>query len=73
MHLHRVLAQIREAGALAGVSLNPATPVETLAEARYHCDIVLIMSVNPGLRRPELHRDVHRQDRAAPAPTCPRT
>ena len=42
------VAQIREAGALAGVSLNPATPVETLAEARYHCDMVLIMSVNPG-------------------------
>ena len=32
----------------AGVALNPATPVETLAEARYHCDLVLIMSVNPG-------------------------
>lgn len=48
VHLHRVLAQIREAGALAGVSLNPATPVETLAEARHYCDLVLIMSVNPG-------------------------
>jgi ribulose-phosphate 3-epimerase len=47
-HLHRVLAQIRESGALAGVSLNPATPIETLAEARYSCDMVLIMSVNPG-------------------------
>jgi ribulose-phosphate 3-epimerase len=47
-HLHRVLTQVREAGALAGVSLNPATPVETLAEARFHCDMVLIMSVNPG-------------------------
>jgi ribulose-phosphate 3-epimerase len=47
-HLHRVLGQIREAGALAGVALNPATPVETLAEARYHCDMVLIMSVDPG-------------------------
>jgi ribulose-phosphate 3-epimerase len=48
VHLHRVLAQIHEAGALAGVSLNPATPVETLAEARYFCDMVVIMSVNPG-------------------------
>jgi ribulose-phosphate 3-epimerase len=47
-HLHRTLAQIREAGALAGVSLNPATPIETLSEARYFCDMVLIMSVNPG-------------------------
>jgi ribulose-phosphate 3-epimerase len=48
VHLHRVLSQIREAGPLAGVALNPATPVETLAEARYYCDMALIMSVNPG-------------------------
>jgi ribulose-phosphate 3-epimerase len=48
VHLHRVLAQIREAGALAGVALNPATPIETLAEARFFCDMVLIMSVDPG-------------------------
>ena len=47
-HLHRVLAQIREAGALAGVALNPATPIETLAEIRHFCDIVVVMSVNPG-------------------------
>jgi ribulose-phosphate 3-epimerase len=48
VHLHRVLAQIRELGAAAGVALNPATPVETLAEARHFCDLVLVMSVNPG-------------------------
>jgi ribulose-phosphate 3-epimerase len=48
VHLHRTLAQIRESGALAGVSLNPATPIECLSEARYSCDMVLIMSVNPG-------------------------
>jgi ribulose-phosphate 3-epimerase len=47
-HLHRTLSRIREAGAAAGVSLNPATPVETLGEARHHCDLVLVMSVNPG-------------------------
>jgi len=47
-HLHGTLAQIRAAGAWAGVSLNPATPVETLGEARAYCDLVLIMSVNPG-------------------------
>ncbi len=47
-HLHRTLGRIREAGAAAGVSLNPATPVETLDEARRHCDLVLVMSVNPG-------------------------
>jgi ribulose-phosphate 3-epimerase len=48
VHLHRVLMQIREAGAAAGVALNPATPIETLAEVREHCDLVEIMSVNPG-------------------------
>jgi len=48
VHLHRTLAQIREAGAAAGVALNPATPLETLTEARDLVDLVLIMSVNPG-------------------------
>jgi ribulose-phosphate 3-epimerase len=47
-HLNRVLSQIREAGALAGVALNPSTPVETLSEVKYACDVVVIMSVNPG-------------------------
>jgi ribulose-phosphate 3-epimerase len=32
----------------AGVALNPGTPIETLSEVRDHCDMVLIMSVNPG-------------------------
>jgi ribulose-phosphate 3-epimerase len=53
-HLHRVLSQIREAGAAAGVALNPATPVETLAEASAWCDLVLVMSVNPGFGGQEL-------------------
>jgi ribulose-phosphate 3-epimerase len=48
VHLHRTLAQIHEAGAAAGVALNPATPLETLAEVRGDVDLVLIMSVNPG-------------------------
>jgi ribulose-phosphate 3-epimerase len=47
-HLHRALTQIRECGAVAGVALNPATPIETLAVARSFCDFVLVMSVNPG-------------------------
>jgi ribulose-phosphate 3-epimerase len=47
-HLHRVLDQIRESGAAAGVALNPATPVETLADVRACCDLVLVMSVDPG-------------------------
>jgi ribulose-phosphate 3-epimerase len=48
VHLHSVLAQIRQTGAAAGVAINPATPLETLSEARHFCDLVLVMSVNPG-------------------------
>ena len=48
VHLDRVLARIREGGAAAGVAVNPATPVETLADALPALDFVLLMSVNPG-------------------------
>lgn len=48
VHLHRTLAQIREAGAKAGVSLNPATSEETLRYVAADLDLVLVMSVNPG-------------------------
>ena len=47
-HLHRTLASIKAAGALAGVVINPATPVESLTEALFFADYVLVMSVNPG-------------------------
>jgi ribulose-phosphate 3-epimerase len=47
-HLHRTVAQIREAGPAAGVSINPATPVGSLSEIRLYCDLVLVMSVDPG-------------------------
>ena len=53
-HLHRNLQQIRDlphhAGrrVLAGVSLNPHTPVETILHVLELCDLVLVMSVNPG-------------------------
>jgi ribulose-phosphate 3-epimerase len=47
-HLHRTVQQIRELGARAGVAVNPATPVEALAEIVPHVDLVLVMSVNPG-------------------------
>lgn len=47
-HLNRTLQQIRETGALAGVSLNPATPVQALEEILDITDLILIMSVNPG-------------------------
>ncbi|HEY8185967.1 MAG TPA: ribulose-phosphate 3-epimerase [Pyrinomonadaceae bacterium] len=47
-HLHRTLAAIKAAGAMAGVVLNPATPLESLGEALLFADYVLVMSVNPG-------------------------
>jgi ribulose-phosphate 3-epimerase len=48
VHLNRVLHHIKDHGALAGVVLNPATPVETLTEVLDFVDYVLVMSVNPG-------------------------
>lgn len=47
-HLNRTLTSIREAGAKAGVAINPATPLGTLEEALSYADFVLLMSVNPG-------------------------
>jgi ribulose-phosphate 3-epimerase len=47
-HLHRLLHAIREAGAGAGIVLNPATPVDIALEVLPDVDLVLIMSVNPG-------------------------
>ena len=47
-HLQRCLAQIREAGARAGVALNPGTPAGTLQCVLDDLDLVLVMSVNPG-------------------------
>ena len=47
-HLHRTVQQIRERGVRPGVTLNPATPVESIAEILPFVDLVLVMSVNPG-------------------------
>ena len=47
-HLHRTVQLIKSLGKQAGVSLNPATPVETLDVILDQLDLVLIMSVNPG-------------------------
>lgn len=47
-HLDRTLRMIQSEGALAGVVLNPATPIATLSEVLDVVDYVLIMSVNPG-------------------------
>jgi ribulose-phosphate 3-epimerase len=47
-HLHRTLAQIREAGARASVVLNPATPAQLIEPVLEDVDQVLVMTVNPG-------------------------
>jgi len=47
-HLHRTLAQVREAGARASVAINPGTPVESIREVMTCVDQVLVMTVNPG-------------------------
>lgn len=47
-HLHRTIQQIHELGLVAGVTLNPATPLSSLVEILPYVDLVLIMSVNPG-------------------------
>lgn len=47
-HLDRTIQQIRECGLKAGAVLNPATPVEVLADILGSLDMVLLMSVNPG-------------------------
>lgn len=47
-HLHRNLGQIRDLGCKAGAVLNPGTPLSSLEYCLELCDLVLIMSVNPG-------------------------
>lgn len=47
-HLHRQLTRIRELGALAGVAVNPATPLSAVDDVLSQLDLLLVMSVNPG-------------------------
>jgi len=47
-HLYRTLQEIKALGCLAGVTLNPATPVSALQPVLELADLVLVMSVNPG-------------------------
>lgn len=47
-HLHRVIQVIKAEGMLAGVTLNPHTPVSVLEEIAPDLDLVMLMSVNPG-------------------------
>ena len=50
-HLHRTVQQIKAAGMMAGVTLNPHTPVSLLEDIIGDLDLVMLMSVNPGFGR----------------------
>jgi ribulose-phosphate 3-epimerase len=47
-HLHRTLNYIKQSGMKAGVALNPHTPICVLENVIENCDVVMLMSVNPG-------------------------
>jgi ribulose-phosphate 3-epimerase len=47
-HLHRTIQQIKSEGCMAGVAINPGTPVSVLEDVIEDLDLALIMSVNPG-------------------------
>lgn len=47
-HLHRTIHEIKDLGIKAGVVINPHTPVHVLEPVLEYCDMVLLMSVNPG-------------------------
>ena len=56
-HLDRTLSRIRELGCKAGVSLNPHTPADVLRHVLDRLDLILVMTVNPGLAaRPSSRR-----------------
>jgi ribulose-phosphate 3-epimerase len=47
-HIHRTIQEIKDLGCLAGIAINPGTPVSLLEDVIHDIDLVLIMSVNPG-------------------------
>ena len=48
IHLHRTLSRVRELGKKAGVVLNPASPIAFIEHVVHLCDVILVMSVDPG-------------------------
>jgi ribulose-phosphate 3-epimerase len=48
VHLHRTLSRVRELGKKAGAVLDPATPVAFVEHVLHLCDVILVMTVNPG-------------------------
>ena len=57
-HLHRSIQSIKEAGAITGVSLNPATPLQVIEYVLGELDMVLLMTVNPGFGGQEFISEV---------------
>lgn len=62
-HLHRSISQIKQLGLKAGVTVNPATPIGSLAEIIPSVDLVLIMTVNPGFGGQEFIPTMYRKIR----------
>jgi ribulose-phosphate 3-epimerase len=48
IHLHRTLSRIRELGKKAGAVLDPASPIAFVEQVLHLCDVILVMTVNPG-------------------------
>jgi ribulose-phosphate 3-epimerase len=48
VHLHRTLSRVRELGKKAGAVLDPASPIVFIEHVLHLCDVVLVMTVNPG-------------------------
>jgi ribulose-phosphate 3-epimerase len=69
IHLHRVLAQVRDLGIAAGVALNPASPLAFIEHVLPLCDVILIMTVDPGFGGQAFLTDMLPKIRAARAMT----
>ena len=63
IHLHRVIQQIKATGKKAGVSLNPATPVDVLKYIIDDLDMVLVMMCKPRVWRTKIYRECCTKDK----------
>ena len=66
-HIHRAVTQIKDAGMMAGVTLNPSTPVCLLKDIIGELDLVLLMSVNPGFGGQKFIEDTYERVRQVKA------
>lgn len=63
IHLNRTLNLIKESGGLAGVAINPSTPVNSIEEVLHIADLVLVMLVNPGFSGQKMIKEALRKVR----------